>query len=367
MTTLFKKYTHPNTPVVLFVLTAYHALFILLAYTLRIQRGHSDAQGYWGLLKPLDQTWLDYLKPGTHFIYFLNYWPVHWGWPFWSGFLLYGLIGLIGLLIFYRWAHEVIPDTWFWKPYAMMAVLLWPNLHVWTAALGKEPLVFLALAILFSRLSGVLKSNWLTSVAAVLLIMIRPHVALFLLLAGVPMYLLYAKTSLKTKLLTTTAILLLGSGLLYAVLQLTKIKRLDWERIQRFNNFSLKSFSDSGSYVPMDTYNIPERLFAFFFRPLPFEAKNLLQLAAATENTLYLVLHLVLIVLLLKHRRTINFKKIPSWVYFTGLFMLVCGAFYIFRYANFGIFMRTKIIYAPFWIIAMLFLMSINQRIQKIE
>ncbi|MFN4198348.1 MAG: hypothetical protein ACK4FS_04895 [Flavobacterium sp.] len=367
MTTLFKKYTHPNTPVVLFVLTAYHALYILLAYTLRIQRGHSDAQGYWGLLKHFDQSWLDYLKPGTHFIYFLNYWPVHWGWPFWSGFLLYGLIGLIGLLIFYRWAHQVIPDTWFWKPHAMMAVFLWPNLHVWTAALGKEPLVFLALAILFSRLSGVLKSNWLTSVAAVLLIMIRPHVALFLLLAGVPMYLLFAKTSLKTKLFTTTAILLLGSGLLYAVLQLTKIKRLDWERIQRFNNFSLKSFSDSGSYVPMDTYNILERLFAFFFRPLPFEAKNLLQLAAAAENTLYLVLHLVLIVLLIKNRNTICFKKIPSWVYFTGLFMLICGAFYIFRYANFGIFMRTKIIYAPFWIIAMLFLMSINQRIQKIE
>jgi hypothetical protein len=230
--------------------------------------------------------------------------------------------------------------------------------------LGKEPLVFLALTILFSRLCGVLKSNSLTVVGAVLLIMIRPHVALFLLLAGAPVYLLFAKTTLKTKLLTTTAMLLLGSGFFYAVLQLTKIKRFDWERIQRFNNFSLNSFADSGSYVPMDTYTIPERLFAFYFRPLPFEAQNLLQLAAATENTLYLVLHLVLIVLLLKHRRTISLKIIPSWVYFTGLFMLVCGAFYIFRYANFGIFMRTKIMYAPFWITALLYLMSINPKKQ---
>jgi hypothetical protein len=240
----------------------------------------------------------------------------------------------------------------------MIALLLWPNLHVWTAALGKEPLVFLALAILFSRLCGVLKSNSLTVVGAVLLIMIRPHVALFLLLAGVPVYILYSKTTLKIKLVMTTALLLLGSGLLYAVLQLTNIKRLDWDRIQRFNNFSLKSFADSGSYVPMDTYNLPERLFAFYFRPLPFEAQNGLQLAAAVENVIYLVLHVVLILLLLKNRRNISLKKIPSWVYFTGLFMLVCGAFYIFRYANFGIFMRTKIMYAPFWTTAMLLLME---------
>ena len=43
--------------------------------------------------------------------------------------------------------------------------------------------------------------------------------------------------------------------LFYMVLTLSKIKYLDWERIVRFNRGSVLSFSDSGSYVPMETYS----------------------------------------------------------------------------------------------------------------
>ncbi|MFN3757543.1 MAG: hypothetical protein ACK4RM_11365, partial [Flavobacterium sp.] len=104
--------------------------------------------------------------------------------------------------------------------------------------------------------------------------------------------------------------------------------------------------------------NIPERLFAFFFRPLPLEAQSFLQSAAALENSFYLLLHMLFIWVLIKNFKYRFPSKIPPWIYFAGFFMLVCGAFYIFRYANFGIFMRTKIMYAPFWITAILWMMS---------
>jgi hypothetical protein len=351
------------------LLLGWHLIFVFFAWKERVQRGHSDAHYYWAQNFDISHyTWFDFFSYGTDFIVWLNYPFIITGVPFWGGFLLHGLLGYFAILHFIKWLQSLTDSSLSLGNINLLSILaFWPGLHYWTAGLGKEPLLFMCLVQIFMTISNYKSVSLTFIICSVLLLIIRPHVALLLLFAFGASYMFFSRDYLKRKLIWTFIGISVSSILVYMVLQLSHIRYFDWDRIVRFNKGSVLSFEGSGTYVPMEDYSLFYRLVSFYFRPFIGEVNNLKGWIAGFENLVYLLLHLIFIYTIVRYWKKIKKICLPLW-WSTAVFLsLYCGSVYIFRYANFGIFMRTKLMYAPFMVAAILWLLHTIQKNQSIE
>lgn len=349
--------SHKNNWVFGVILFGYHLLFTFMAYHFFKEKG-GDAAFYWLQLKASEsKDWLDFFNYGSDFMLFLNY-------PFAKlfhlniafGFFLYSCIGFLGIFQLYRLLRFHIGDRLLFFGINWLPLLLFlPNLHFWTAMLGKEALCFLFIATVLLELS---KGKY-TSIALLssflLLTVIRPHVSLMLFFSVFTGFFFFGKWTLKTKLIAFAIAAVVCSGLFYMFLQLSEIKSLDFERIRRFNVFSLMSFKDSGTYVPIIEYSYPYKLFTFYFRPLFTEIPSLYGIVLGLENVLVLTAHLLAFVLFLLHYKKLVFPLVFKVIL---IFALISGVLIVQRYSGFGIFARTKVMLQPFVMVVVLWIFA---------
>ena len=356
--TFWVSLQQPDSSIFKTTLFLWHFIFVFIAWNDRVTRGFSDAHYYWAENFSLaEKSWFSFFSYGTDFVVWLNYPFIKLGIPFLGGFILYGLIGYFAFLNFIHWITLVLgTSVKFGKINLLLLLFFWPNLHYWTAVLGKEALIFWSLSVLFLGFTTQQFKNLSFVIAVLMLLVIRPHVGLLLLAAGGLAYLITADMPFRRKLKKVFFLLPFAVVLFYMVLTLSKIKYLDWERIVRFNRGSVLSFSDSGSYVPMETYSWFYRLVSFYFRPFLWEATSFRTAIVGLDNLIYLILHGIALVFLYRYFSKLKQLRMPFWWYTAVFFSLFCGMVFIYRYANFGIFMRTKIMYAPFMVVALLWL-----------
>ena len=340
-----------------FVLFFYHLFFIYLAYQIRITRGISDSHSYWAQKINIDNySWFDFADYGANFILFLNYPSIKLGFPFWFGFFVYGVIGFFGILKWIEFSEKVVGKINF-KGYNLLPILFFlPNLHYWTATLGKEPLVFLSLAYVFNFLVDFNFGKIQAGFAFLLLLLIRPHVALLLLFSIMVVVFFQKKYSLKSRIIFLISSLSIVSILSYMVFKLALIRYWDWNRILYSNEYSILSFRNSRAYVPMLDYSIWYKLFSLNFRPLFFDTYTIWTFLASFENVFTLSFYIFALLFCIRNLKKMHF---PDWTKIVFLFALVSSLVYIQRYANLGIFMRTKIMFQPFVWVAILY--SIKQ------
>ena len=347
-------------------LFVYHLLFILFAYQLRVARGKSDAYLYWGKTTYFrDRSWFDFAHYGADFMLFLNYPFIKLGFPFWFGFLLYGTIGFLGIVKWMQWAELLVQDVFIYKGFNYLYLLFFlPNLHVWTASLGKEALVFWGIASVVYAVTTQKYVTFSAVAGSLVVLLIRPHVALMLLSAVGIVFLFQKSRPTKQKLTILTVFLSAAMVILYMVFQLSGIRYWNWERITYFNAYSVLSFRHSGSYVPMLEYSYFYKWFSFHFRPLFYDAYSVLAVLASIENLFYLLIFLVATFFAVRYRSKIRYTTEMKVVI---LFTVMASLLYVERYANLGIFMRTKMMFEPFLLITLLliiqqgFLISFNQ------
>jgi hypothetical protein len=347
-------------------LLGYHFLFSLLNWNYFSENG-GDAAFYWFQSDvSKHKTFSDVLHYGSDVVLLLNYpfakllgLDIRWG------FFIYSLIGYFGILQFYRLCKLLLNKRLVFKGYELYLLLvLLPNLHFWTAGLGKESLCFLFVAtILLELAKGNFKSISLF-LSAFLLILIRPHIAILVLFSIVLVYFFSSKLNLKQRILIAVSSGILFSGLFYMFLQLSEIKRLDLDRIRRFNEFSLLSFKNSGSYVPIIEYSYPYKFFTFYFRPLFNEIPTMFGMVLGFENIVWLLFHLVAFTWLIINWRKITFASIHKIII---VFMIISGIVIVQRYSGLGIFARTKIMTQPFMGIVLFWILSFGKNKMKNE
>ena len=228
---------------------------------------------------------------------------------------------------------------------------LLPNLHFWTSIIGKEPVVFLAVTWIMTEYADA-KFYSLKSILGWLLLMaIRPHVAMFLLLAFLITAVCSSGKWSYRKIGWMLAGLLGCFSLYILTLKLLNRNPFDIQYILERNDASLIAYRRANSYVPMIDYNIVERFFALNFRPLFWDAESFLSLILSVENGLVLLLLLGALFAYIKDFKTIT---IDSFAKLSMAFFLISSCFFIERYACLGIFVRTKMMYMPFLLVAAL-------------
>lgn len=335
------------------LLYLYHILFFAVYFTYA-QFNNSDSHRYYEVLGLHGGNWFDLFGTSTKFIHFLSYPLYKIGFSYNMLMFTFAWFGYLGFLYAYLFFRENIPVKvkMFRSVDLLTLILFFPNMHFWTASLGKGAPIFLGL-MMFAYAILKPKSRLPTLIlGGIIIYYIRPHVFMFVAVGTVLGYMSgREKISFGRKLfiyITLFGVLLLAQDQILSVVNLQDSDNL----VQDFENFSedrSEELSSSGSGVNMAEYPLPLKLFTFWFRPLFIDAPNLLGIITSFENLIYLLLFLKII-----KKDFIKFiRKSPSLVKMSLVIFFTTSFAMTFVMSNLGIIMRQKsmVMYFLFFVI----------------
>lgn len=351
----------------------YFHFFFGLIFFAYVSKFGGDSTNYWFV------TYFDFfeledvlfmIKSGsaTGYMLLLNYIPAKLlGLSFLTGTLFYSLLGYMGFVYFYLILKEQVPN---WDKLKSTKILgfsvfpmlfFMPNLHFWSAAVGKDTLMFFSIGLFVYSLRNIKKNSIGIVIAILLTVFIRPHITLFMVSALGLGYLFDGKLSSFQK---TFMILTFSIGfilLLSTVQKFANIESLETDAIEAYGNTQISNLSATrvGSAVDTSNYPLPLKVFTFLFRPLFFDGFSPMNIIASFEN-LFLLLFFVKV---LRNKPLEAFKVADNK--FKGFFFLFIFGSIAFSMilGNLGIMMRQK---TPFIMVFILFgFYVINHKLDK--
>lgn len=315
----------------------------------------SDSKRYFSVPGEEGATWKGFLETGTSFIDFLSYPFINFfGFSYEMMMLLFTWVGFMGFVYAYLFFKENISlDIKIFKRIDFLTLILFlPNMHFWTASLGKGAPIFLGL-MLFAYALRKPKNRMISlSVGSLLVFAIRPH--MFLLLAGAGLFAIFFnkdQVGLKQKAIFGGVIagtLLLFHKQILGVVNLGNSENLIADFLSFTENRAGK-LDNATSGVPMNDYSLIEKFFTFWFRPLFFDAPGILGVIVSIENFIYL-----LIFGRLFKKNFLGFlKSAPAQVKLSLVLFFTSSFAMTFVMSNLGIILRQKsmIMYFLFFVI----------------
>ncbi|MFD2036364.1 hypothetical protein ACFSKL_16285 [Belliella marina] len=320
----------------------YHMVFggVYYIYTLF---NRSDSKLYYYRAKNGWSNWFDAHNTGTDFMEWLAYPFVNYFFfNFEMTMFLFTWFGFIGFIYFYLFFKENLRFTLKVRGYDLITIIMFlPNMHFWTASLGKGAVIFGGLGLLIYGLSKLGKRIPHLLIGAYVSYMVRPHILVAVLIGmAVGFVLGKEKVPIYQKVLVSIV------GLVFSIIMYDKILLyLGYDP----NNF-LESFEEesalnahrlsysAGSAVDMSGYSLPMKLFTFWFRPLFIDSPNFLGIIVSLENVLYLYLFSRII-----SKDFIKYiKDAPAMVKMSGVVFISISISMTFIMSNLGIIIRQK-------------------------
>jgi len=281
-------------------------LFFTYVYYLYSSNNSADANMYFSVATFNKNSFVEF-GTGTDFIIYLASFFVKLGFNKLALFYLFGFFGYIGFIYFMKMINIPSSLKIFSIPISTIILLL-PEFHFWTSALGKDSLMFLALMLFFWNYKKFPKNILNILLSILLIFLIRPHMG-FIIMASVIISLLFKNpTKFKAKdfvlILIAVVVLLISLPFLKSFLNIDQFELEQMnERFNSFTNYGANQVDELNSYVDVRSYSLPLKMFAYFFRPLFFDAHSLLQLLASIEN-------FIILLIIFKWLKTIKFNLI---------------------------------------------------------
>jgi hypothetical protein len=268
--------------------------------------------------------------------------------------LLFSWFGYIGFVYAYIFFRENIPvNVKVFKRYDLLTLLLFlPNMHFWTASLGKGALIFLGLMLFAVAIKKPRQRIFILLLGGYFVYMIRPPVMLFVLV-GVMIGLLTGreKLGIGTRIILVLASLFFlysASNTILGVANLQNSENIV-DDFQVYSKEQSDRLETSSSGVAMQTYSLPFKFFTFWFRPLFVDSPGALGFLSSAENLLYLLLFFKII----NKRFLVFIRKAPYIVKMSAITFLVASYAMTFVMSNLGIIMRQKtmVMYFGFFVV----------------
>lgn len=288
------------------------------------------------------------------------------GGTFFDYFLLFQATGFWGLIFLYKAFNEMFQEVDEYQPTLTYLTLFLPGLHYWTSAVGKDGPVFLAISLSIWAAMRLKKRMLPMGIAIMIMIAVRPHVAILALVALAFATLLDRRTGLLLKGLMLAA-MVAGGIVVMGSLQTTY--RVDVSNADSVSDYmEARSGIDerSGADVAIVQSSLPMKVVTFWFRPFFIDAENAMGYIASVENVALL---LIMAYILLHWRLVIaTFRRVLYIRYALFLF----GALTILLSAvnfNVGLGLRQKMMAMPclLAILTTLLAIRLRQRSQRRE
>ncbi len=335
------------------LLYLYHLVFFGI-YLWYAYNNASDSKNYFIQISNFEGSWFELFGTDTAFINFLSFPLYKIGFNYEMIMLTFSWFGYLGFIYAYLFIREKIPIkiTVFKRVDLLTLILFFPNMHFWTASLGKGSAIFLGLMMFTYAIVNPKSRIYLLLLGSIIIFYIRPHVFMFVAVGAILGYMSgKEKIPFWQKLMVFVvmigALVLLQDKIL-GVMNLQNSENLieDFEAAAEKN---AEDLSSAGSGVDMNSYPIPLKLFTFWFRPLFVDAPNILGLITSVENLLYLLLFFKI-----WKKDFIKFIiKSPAMVKMSLVIFFTTSLAMTFVMSNLGIIMRQKtmVMYFLFFVI----------------
>lgn len=323
-----------------------------------------DAIGYWRVPKAYT---LETFKAGlfdgegTMFMYAFNFiFSNLLNMSYLSNTLVFSLFGFMGLTFFYLVAVNTIKYNKRLYGYVLFPALFFlPNLHFWSAGVGKDTTLFLCIGMFTYGVMKPIARIPLLVISVLLALAIRPHIVLFLMVGFGMAYILGGKISVFQRIAFSMILLGIGLAILPSVLEFAKIEEASAESFDKFaeSKANVLSRASTGSAIDVSSYPLPLKIITFLFRPFFFDVRNINGLVASLEN-------LVLVIVFIKAMRTNPlqaFKAAPFVIKGLVFFLIVGTLAFSQSMGNVGIMIRMRNMFLPGLLIYMLWIFSYEQ------
>lgn len=279
-------------------MVAFYHLFFGIVYYTYAQFNRSDSHLYY--LHPLNNFrgdhWSDYFAPGTPFIEWVA-WPFIkvFGFSYEAVMTLFCFFGFLGFYFFFRLFKERIRFRHhFYGLDLLTVVMLLPNMHFWTASLGKGSLIFFGVGLLVWSVNDFRKRLIPLLIGAFVIYGIRVPILLVLVLGlGIGILLSSKRMGFTQKII---AFVIAVGGIVFVAGETSSFLELDkMGSVQGyFNNWGANLSRGAGSGTDISDYNQFQKVFTFIYRPLFIDGRNALGLVVSVENVFYLLFTLQL-------------------------------------------------------------------------
>ncbi|HEY0325210.1 MAG TPA: hypothetical protein VGC46_04445 [Allosphingosinicella sp.] len=259
-------------------------------------------------------------------------------------FLLFQASGTWGLVFLLKIYEDIFKQAGQTIPWPLYLTLFLPGFHFWTAYIGKDGLLFLASAMTVWAAIN-LRERWVAfGIAVVIMILVRPHIALLAVAAGAVAIAFDRRTPPLVKIALS---LISFAGLIAVAGTIRNAFQIDVTSAESVTDF-LSTYSQTTQGVTGTTtvaYNsYLVRVFSLLFRPLFFDAGGMLGLIASFEN-LFLV---YLVYRIVSHFRwVVALYKGLFVIRFSVLFALALTLLLAMMYYNVGLGLRQKLMMMP--------------------
>ena len=276
-----------------------------------------------------------------------------------GAFLIFTWLAFLGCFLLYRAFVTAVPDGNRYR-YACL-LFFWPSVVLWPSSIGKEAVMLFSLGLaalgaarLFTRRPG---GYTLSFLGVLLTYLVRPHVAMIMLVAFGFALVVGRGHPRPTRALTPASITKLAAIVLLLVATSVVATRtanyLGIENLQptsteeAFQETQEKTAKGGSEFSPVDATNpigYPQAAVTILFRPFPFEASASDQLATSLE-----ALGLALLIIV-SSRRLLSVpwrSRVQPYVALSLAFVLMF--FFVFAViSNFGILARERTMMLPF-------------------
>ncbi|PVY43021.1 hypothetical protein C8E01_102197 [Pontibacter virosus] len=330
----------------------YHILFWGVYYTYTLFN-NSDSITYFAKSATHSSSWFELFTTSSKFIQFVAYpFTNVLGFTYEMAMFLFAWFGYLGFVHFYIFFKENVKlKLQLWGYDLLLILLFLPNMHFWTASLGKGSLIFMGIGLFAYAMRFPQKRLFALILGSVTVYMIRPHMFMFLGLGAVLGYFTgREKVPVYQKVLVYIAF---AGGIFVMSDQILAMANINEEDVlgsfQDFSQVQAGRLSSSGSGVDITNYPLPLKLFTFWFRPLFVDAPGALGLFVSFENLLYVILAWKLV-----DKDFIPFlRKSTSLVKMSLVIFISSSIALSFVMSNLGIAMRQKsmVMYFLFFVV----------------
>ncbi len=358
----FKNQLSKNDCRNLRLLWIYHLLITIFFYFIT-KDGGGDAWTYWKVAKNMtieDFWYYLFLDKGTYFMYAFNYFPAGiLQMSFLANTFFYSLLGFFGIVFFYLVVLKTIPfNSKFGGILLFPTLLFFPNLHFWSAGVGKDTLLFFCVGMFVYGILRVSKRIPLLFFSLLLAFLIRPHIVLFILTAFGFAFLLEKKINKFKRVFFAVFLLGLGIAIFPTVMEFAKIEEASTESFEQFSNHKAELLSQNETGSRMSSSSFPTRVFAFLFRPFFFDINGVPSVIASFENLFLLLISLKLLI----NKPIKSFRKAPFIVRGLVLFLVIGTIAFSMVLGNVGIMIRMRNMFLPGMLIYILWAFSYRKQ-----
>lgn len=335
--------TNRKDLVKIYLLFIWHTIFsvIYFIYTLYNQ---ADARKYYRLSLTDDLS----IHPGTGFVYYItSLCSKFLEASYFNTALFYNLVGTLGLVFLYKSLRVFLREL----PSYWVLILFIPSMSFWSTGIGKDAISFFATCLFLYAVTKSKRTLLLATISFIIMFMVRPHIASIMLVSYVIYFIIQSKVHSIFKLFFLP---LIGIGIFLSVgfvQEYIGLEEASLNSIAGYIDERQNSNLGGGSSLDIASMSYPMQMFTYVFRPLPFEAHNIVSFITAFENTALLLLFLYISV-----KIRFDFKVFVQgkllWL-FTYVF-LTCTILAV-TTANLGIATRQKWMFMPVLLYLLIF------------